>query len=286
MAETKPAPLAFMTALTPSIALHIPPSASSIPEGHPKLILLCTWLAARDAHILKYITPYQALYPHSPILLVRSFHSHFLNPPKLQAELIRVAIPVVRNHVPSDSTPTDTDTKPTTGSTDAKPKLLIHLLSGGGSQSLALLRTAPSFTLPPHTTVYDSAPPQFHYWGSYLATVGGLSKWMRRLLAPIVHILCCWFWIEHKILWRKSGGSLGETARVHNSAVNEVRRTYVYGPGDVLVRWRDVEAHAVGAKERGYVVRAERFEGTEHVAHVRGDGERYWGLCRGNWEGW
>lgn len=53
-----------------------------------------------------------------------------------------------------------------------------------------------------------------------------------------------------------------------------------------MVRWRDVEAHAVEARERGCRVRRERFGETGHCAHVReGGGGRYWGVVKGVWEG-
>ena len=50
--------------------------------------------------------------------------------------------------------------------------------------------------------------------------------------------------------------------------------------------YRHVEQHAEAARERGFEVRMEKFVGTEHVQHARGETEgRYWGVVRETWEG-
>lgn len=56
----------------------------------------------------------------------------------------------------------------------------------------------------------------------------------------------------------------------------ECRRCYVYSKTDDLIPWKDVEGHADDAEERGWIVEKERFEGSEHVAHMRLDPQRYW----------
>ncbi|KAJ4286566.1 hypothetical protein N0V88_007988 [Collariella sp. IMI 366227] len=86
---TKPAakPLGFMSKLSPCVYLHDPEGSSpvlSITDATPslnpppKLIILASWMGARDPHIAKYLVQYQALYPSSPILLLRSEARHFL----------------------------------------------------------------------------------------------------------------------------------------------------------------------------------------------------------------
>ncbi|KAI5925324.1 hypothetical protein F4810DRAFT_659972 [Camillea tinctor] len=76
----------MMTKLSPNISLYdpsgdttgigadaLPPLASSINNKNvaPKLILICRWMDARDAHLAKYVTRYQALYPTAKIMLVK-----------------------------------------------------------------------------------------------------------------------------------------------------------------------------------------------------------------------
>lgn len=67
---------------------------------------------------------------------------------------------------------------------------------------------------------------------------------------------------------------------------NGVPRLYLYSKADKLVDWREVEAHARSAEERGASGKTElvRFETSEHVAHIREDAEKYWDAVRVCWE--
>ena len=292
---TNAGPLSFMTKISRDVYhFRPPPNPPSSPDPNaPKFILICSWMAAREMHIAKYLQPYQAMYPSSEILLVRSEMRQFLRPQRTLVDLAEHAIPVIRAAFP-DSEP-DSKTDSTTSLKDnTKPQMLVHLFSGGGSFIFSRIRnlmatSSGTSALPPHTVVYDSAPPQFHYKGSYLATVGGWTTTMRRLLWPMVHLMCMWWWITHRVTDRRRGGPLARIAALHNEregrANTEVRRTYIYGPGDVLVKWRDIEWHAKDAAKRGFKVRLERFEGSAHVQHVRVDEDRYWRVARETWEG-
>ncbi|KAK1751150.1 transmembrane protein 53 [Echria macrotheca] len=286
------APLGFMTKLCPEAYHYRPPptdapalriSTASGSPTPPRMILFFSWMGARDIHIAKYLRPYQAMYPSAEILLIRCDLLHFMRPAKTLSDIKQFAVPIIRAAYPPSSSSTNEDPKQT------QPQLLVHLFSGGGSYMLALLRTALAPTMPPHTLVMDSAPPQFRYWGSYLAATGGWSTWSKRLLGPFVHLLCAWWWVNHRIFNARGGGQLGRVAAIHNEregrANSEVRRAYIYGPGDKLVRCEDVEWHAADARSKGFQVRLERFEGTVHVAHVRGDGQRYWRITKETWEG-
>lgn len=81
---------------------------------------------------------------------------------------------------------------------------------------------------------------------------------------------------------------LAESHNEERLKQKEARRTYIYSEGDKLVKWFDVEAHGRIAQEKGFAgVRLEKFAGTEHVAHVKGEenAKRYWELVKGTWEG-
>src|SRR4051812_40507099 len=82
-------PLAFMTKLSPCVYIYRPETPSPAPtaadattsQKHvPKLIILATWMGARDAHIAKSLPQSQALYPTASILLLRSEPRHFIRP--------------------------------------------------------------------------------------------------------------------------------------------------------------------------------------------------------------
>ena len=57
-------------------------------------------------------------------------------------------------------------------------------------------------------------------------------------------------------------------------------RLYLYSKGDDLVLWQDVESHAAVAKQKGYDVRTELFDGSQHVGHVMLDRDRYWNTVK------
>ncbi|KAL9102539.1 MAG: hypothetical protein Q9163_002318 [Psora crenata] len=58
-------------------------------------------------------------------------------------------------------------------------------------------------------------------------------------------------------------------------------KVYFYSKEDRLVQWQDIERHVATARERGWEVKSELFEGTPHFKHAKGAGEeRYWGLVR------
>ncbi|KAK0705494.1 hypothetical protein B0H67DRAFT_649820 [Lasiosphaeris hirsuta] len=267
---TAPAsPLAFMTKLNQDIYLFRPDSAAPpAAAGAPQLILLTSWMGARDAHIAKYLAPYRAL-----ALQGRAGHPRSPNPPV---------------HLPPLSPPSSSPSPSPSPSSSDTPQLLIHLFSNGGSTTLAHLRTLTP--LPSHTLVYDSAPGQFTYTGSFAALTAGLSGWTRAAFAPLVHAFCAWYWLVHNVFARGAGGPFAAVAAAHNEregrARAEVRRAYVYSEEDKLVDWRDVERHAADAKSGGFVVRVEKFAGSAHVAHARRDEGRYWGVVRETWEGW
>mgnify|MGYP001561585063 CR=1 FL=1 len=64
-----------------------------------------------------------------------------------------------------------------------------------------------------------------------------------------------------------------------------VPRLYIYGPDDKLILSEEIEEHVAEVKIKGIEVRTERFEGTQHVAHLRGGSERYWGAVKDVWLG-
>ncbi|KAK4095822.1 hypothetical protein N658DRAFT_502291 [Parathielavia hyrcaniae] len=302
-------PLGSMTRLSPSVYIYRPQTTPSLTISPaetgsttkapiPKLIVLATWMGARDAHIAKYLAPYQALFPTGPILLMRSEPRYFLRPGGIARELapavafVRSLFPDVSLHGPATGRP------PTTG---GQPQLLMHAWSNGGATCLHHLRLAllspnhtttprtkrPATTLPPYTLVLDSAPGTLTYRGSYRAFTAGLKGPVKWLIAPLMHALCAWFTLLYTL--RIIDGPLARMARGLNDGAAwkgvEVRRTYVYGDRDLLVDHADVERHAEEARGKGFTVRRERFEGGEHVAHARVDPERYWRVVRETWEG-
>lgn len=304
MASNAPAtsaarPLEHMTKLSPCVYFYQPTTPSPAPfttgatasqKPAPKLIILASWMGARDPHIAKYLVQYQALFPASPILLLRSEPRHFIRPRGNAAEFAP-AVPVVRSIFPElgDATADDKQTNPPQ---QPQPQLLIHVWSNGGASALLHLRRAlgpVAAPLPPYTLVLDSTPGAFRYRAAYLAFTTGLTGLARWFVAPLMHLMCVMYWVQHELIGRGRTGPLQSTRGALNDAASrrsEVRRAYVYGEGDRLVHWRDVEGHAAEAEGKGFSVKTEKFEGGEHVAHVRVDAARYWRVVKETWEGW
>ncbi|KAL2117357.1 hypothetical protein VTJ04DRAFT_9525 [Mycothermus thermophilus] len=315
-------PLAFMTKLSPAVYVFRPAgsSTSEAPQNDrqrlppPKLILIATWMGARDPHIAKYLAQYRVMFPSSPILLLRSEQHHFFRPANRVAELAP-ALDVFRSIFPGASTGKPAESTADTGAS-RRPELLIHAFSNGGATSVFTFRRGlaggnANFRLPPYALILDSAPGTFRYWPSYTAFTVGVARgplWRWLLVAPFVHMLCMWYWaryvLQHRltVLLRRGlamqlkqrhqyrqGGPIMEVRAGLNDAsarATEVRRTYLYGVRDALVDWRDVEAHAEEAERVGFAcVRRERLEEGEHVALVRTDAERYWRVVKETWDG-
>lgn len=307
----------------------------------PKLVLLAGWMGARAAHLAKYTAAYQALFPGTPVLLVRCFVHHFT--PGLRRRGARAltgeiapAVAVIRSLVDdgggggsnshddnnkSEDEEEEGGGKQTEKQKQKQPEILVHVFSNGGATILRHLYTLYSSNnsnnnitttttrstaggLPPRVTIFDSAPGRFHYARSVHAFTVGLpharTPLLKYLLVHLaVRLLCAAYWVAQCVLGRLLSLSLDRTYAVHNdppaAAHEEVRRTYIYSREDRMIDFRDVEAHAAEARRKGVVggggggeeegVRLERFQGTEHVAHVRGDAVRYWRVVKETWEG-
>ncbi|KAK3320425.1 hypothetical protein B0T19DRAFT_429601 [Cercophora scortea] len=291
-------PLSIMTALSPSVSIYQPTTAAATTTTtttttttSPKLIILATWMGARDAHIAKYLLPYTSLYPTSAILLLRSSLRDFLFP-RSGTSTLAAAVPYIQTiFPPSSSSQTSTTT---TTTTTTNPELHIHVFSNGGSLTLHTLTTlllhspsSSSFKFPSHTLVFDSAPSQYSYARSLIAVAAPLTPTQRLVFAPLVHLLCTYL----MLLNLAAGDGFAKVAAAHNDtagrAGSEVRRTYVYSEEDALVDFRDVEQHAEEARGRGLRVKLVKVVGTAHVAHARGEegGRRYWEVVKACWRG-
>ncbi|KAI0971248.1 hypothetical protein F4678DRAFT_434206 [Xylaria arbuscula] len=310
-AEARQVPLSFMEELDPLVSLYRPSSpkprsSDSVrsPTDHtqqPRLIIIASWTDARDVHIAKYVAKYQALYPAAQILLLKSTLKCIINPSRIgpsikhAAAVVHAAFPPKQQAAP----PPPRTTSSSTSFSSSTPQFLIHIFSNGGSSSIANLYEQYAATavgpdddkrLPPHVTVFDSSPGTYSIPRAVAFASVGLSSFLQRLIAaPILYALAA-LW-SASIALGFSRDVLRDWGSTHNNTnsdnntgsssgdggnVAEVRRVYIYSPGDALIDYRDVEAHAAEAESRGFSVALERYEGSAHVAHVRKDEGRYW----------
>lgn len=302
MASDAPAPapaspLASMSPLSPIVSLY-KPDATPDPSA-PKLIAVFSWMGAQDAHIAKYTARYQALFPASPILLVRCPLEYTVMSGKAR-RVIQPAVSAFRSFFPGTEEEADGNDKDETGREE--PKMMLHLFSNGGcimfQHFIDTLREQDAqgrkaARLPPHACAMDSCPGSFDWSRAHKAISASLPAW----LSPLTHLL-----IAAQVLLSFFVDPVGAEGGRWGGALNEgdvlgrqVRRVYAFGDGDEMVDSGDVVRHAGEARERGLgggeggedeeKVRLENFGESRHVAHARTDGERYWGAMRWAWEG-
>lgn len=285
-----------MQKLSPILFLYSPPppsengatqrSDSSLGATAPKVVLIIGWMEARDVHLAKYVRQYQALFPTTAILLLKS-------------SLLAVNVDSVGNRQAKEIAESlravmerDNDRQDL-----GRPELLVHVFSGGGSCMLHHLysaygegTTAATGTaqqkFPLHMTVFDSSPTVFYYTPTVNAVLMGIppQRWIRLLLLPAVHLLVMAWWLRIRVF------HLSDVLAVHSSSHNdkaknqETSRVYMYSDSDDIVPSSFVETHALEAEAKGFRPRREKFHGSSHVAHARKDPDRYWSAVRNAWE--
>ncbi len=96
--------------------------------GPPQLIVLCTWMSAKPAHVIHYINGYQALDLHASGEHPPDTQQPFgLRVPRAREQRSKSALAAVR------STYSSTSQNP-------RPRILFHIFSNGGSlQAVTLL---------------------------------------------------------------------------------------------------------------------------------------------------
>ena len=263
--------------LGPSVYLYAPPNGGPSGISAPKVLILCTWMNARPVHIKKYIDGYQALFPATKIILIRSSTPDvtYRSTATLQAR-VEPAVAVIRAACAQEP---------------SSPEVLLHVFSNGGShQSITLLRTYQSTTghvFPIHAKILDSCPGRGNFSRSYLALSEPLARqpiYVRFLGSMAVFLALCFLGVSVFLLRIENPIETIRQGLNDRKTIMETKRVYIYSDADPMVHWQEVEDHADDARIKGYTVQLEKFEGSGHAAHVRvGGGERYWRIVENLW---
>ena len=277
-AMAKESPLAWMQTLSEAVSLHSP--LSTPPASDPELVLIMTYMAAKEIHITKYARHYSRLYPSSRILVVQCPLRHVVMPWRVRPSLAP-AVPYLASLA----------AKP-----DTKPRLLVHVFSNGGVHTASILRsmlrdsclangtiaTKDAPFMPRYVLVMDSCPGRFRWTSSYRAVMQSLP-WF---FSPFVHLSIALVCLYHYLRRLPSIQDRNAAAlRAPHLLAREVRRAYLYGTEDDLVLWQDVEENAQLAAQAGFNVVMDKFHGARHVALAKAAPERYWRAVAAAWTG-
>ncbi len=261
--------------LSPSVFLHKPArGVSQQAADGPRVIVIATWVFAHEAHIAKYIAAYQEMFPGATILVAKAFLRHMFWIPAAVRELVP-AVSAIRSLL--DAT---TDTKG-----HSRPSLMLHIFSNTGLATAYNLCDAYTGSfgveggnalrhrLPPHATVFDSAPGRYEYRSLASAVMFGAppgNRLQRLFLLPFAHLLSFSLWVWVRVLggqdWVKVWGDAANSPK----RIDETCRSYIYSEADLLVESSMVELHASKASDRGFpVLHTANFGESAHVAHAR-----------------
>ncbi|PPQ63247.1 hypothetical protein CVT24_005707 [Panaeolus cyanescens] len=270
----------------------------------PAVILIFGWMGAQLSHLLKYVKPYNELYPESAKIIVCSEASFFwtgssgrkrnLRPVAEALELLG-CLPPSKKGSKSFASANIQPIIP-----GIRPTILVHAFSNGGSWQLATLselleshisfEDRPNIPLWPSALILDSCPGN----GGLQATqrafstairnpiIRALSRWMIRLIYFVMYI-------QKAILRRKF-----DTLEIMKEQLNSTsllpwfgkhtRRLYIYSTKDDIIPYHDVEKHATDAESKGFVVKRRRFDDSPHVAHAKAHPDEYWQEIQTLWD--
>lgn len=171
-------------------------------------------------------------------------------------------------------------------------------LSGGGQQMLllsSLLRQVPTEIdgRPLKGTgclIFDSLPGNGKLRTAIRAHTASLQHHAYKVIAAIpLTIIWCLIMGSSRIMGRLDPITALRIGLNDPSVLpwtsEKTPRVYIYGTDDRIIPSYAIEEHISEAKEeKGLAVTEEPFEGSNHVAHVRTDPNRYWVIVKDTWQ--
>ncbi|KAF3347328.1 Calcium-transporting ATPase 3 [Verticillium dahliae VDG2] len=242
----KTAPFPGFTALSEQVFVReAPVSDAPRPAGQPHTVMLYGWGDGTARNVQKYTDGYAALFPHARQIAVLSpIAKAMFNSAAARAVAMT---PVVDTLGALD---TDDD-----GNADADAILVEAMSNTGARWSRAMtIGTAAWFPWPFAVTQC--------LWGSFL-TVNVLAGWC---------------------VGREAAGAFALRVTDDDAfETKDARRLYLYSKEDDLITSDDVEMYMAESRQKGYQLRAELFDGSGHVGHMRMHPEKYWKAIADAW---
>ncbi|WWC72599.1 uncharacterized protein I206_106561 [Kwoniella pini CBS 10737] len=270
--------------LNSSISLHEPSQIQGEEENDNKLLILCLWMSASPKLILKYTNEYLKLFPKITIILIECKISEmFYKSTFKHNKLLKPALNIILNEK------------------NKNKKIIAAIYSNGGSYNLIQLSKlflketndgGNSQSLSIKSTLLDSCPGYSDLKSSIHVIYSTLPSSITKsnfLSTPTWLII--WLLIKGYHLIYNISGLVDPIKKIRNDlldtnlfdlgkANSRNTRTFIYSREDESVSYKAVERFSDQAERKGWIVKRERFEGSNHVAHANLDKERYWGIIK------
>jgi hypothetical protein len=278
------------TTLNPSV-LHHESHTIDATGIDPSLIILCMFTNATSKVVSKYANDYISQFSNSSILLLITDTSDILLTSSSQLDKrLQPAVEIILRH-----------------DAYSKEHIGAAIYSNGGALLACALAKAyrnrlTDRPLPVDNVIFDSAPGSDSLVVGHRIIFAGLPSIMTRRFPPLSVLVSAVLWvvllayIALFYLVKRTGpitiirGELNDPTLFAVRAQGKQRgvegrgyrkyRTYIYSEKDIVVPFRAVEASALEAKDKGWNIKLEKFDGSAHVAHSLIDRERYWGLVK------
>ena len=256
--------------------------------SHPTTIVIYGWGDARPRHVAKYVEGYRQLFPGSRIVLIFSPILKALYQ-TLEARS-QTMVPVIEAVYPEALKNPDSAMK-------SNERVLLHVMSNTGGMNCAATMNEYSKrtggkAFPQDMLVCDSTPGSTHFlpnvgpWSRAMAL--GAARWFPWPFAVTQGLAAVFLGCLHGFGWLIGATSAAEfsTSAVNDPKLSEgsAKRLYLYSKEDDIIHWEDIERHAADARQKGWSVTAEMFEGTPHVGHMRAHPEQYWAAIAAAWK--
>lgn len=253
--------------LSPKVWLREPEEKLGSKSDLPRqTIILLFWMNASFRYAGKYISEYVKAAAHARIVCVTTSSADYLSL-KDTSRRVMSAVDILRS------------------SENAGDRIFFHIFSNGGT--LTLHQMAMEYAkqtgkvLPMRSIIIDSAPGRTSLASGYRAFSYALPKQLiiRILGACTIWVTLVTMWIYGNITRTPPVGVIASRTLNNPDIINlKAQRCYIYSEMDDLIPFKDVEAHADEASNKGWLVSKEKFDGSPHVGHMRLDPVRYWNI--------
>ncbi|KAJ1328252.1 DUF829 domain-containing protein [Microdochium nivale] len=260
--------------------------ANTRTTGGPSTVILFGWGDGQARHVAKYIAGYRELFPSITRLVV------------VLATTFKAAYQSLNERL-AGMMPTIDAAFPDGPAVDGGSAVLMHAMSSAGGINLvstlhAYKKRFGGALLPHRLLVLDSTPggivfsEQVGRWSRAMAI--GMSDRFPWPYAVTYWLCYAFLWLMKGFEWAMRRVHAGASSRAAVNVPGDIvaaspgcRRLYLYSDADEIILAKDIEIHAAEARQMGFDVDLEEFDGSEHCGHLRRHPEQYWRAIADSW---